>query len=67
MPRIEKNERLQYLAKKMKEKIAPQKAKKCNIISFKIMEENYNSFLQMLLLYSYRDDFGNIKYDLNAK
>ena len=66
MPRIEKNERLQYLIKKMKEKIPPQKAKKCNIISFKIMAENYNSFLQMLLLYSYKDDFGNIKYDLNA-
>ena len=65
-PKINKIERLKYLVKKMDEKIPPQKAKKCNIISFKIVSENYNSFLQMLLLYSYKDAYGNIKYDLNA-
>ena len=65
-PKINKIERLKYLVKKMDDKIPPQKAKKCNIISFKIASENYNSFLQMLLLYSYKDTFGNIKYDLNA-
>ena len=64
--KIKKNERLGYLVKKMNEKIPPQKAKKCNIVSFKIMSENYNSFLQMLLLYSYKDTYGNIKYDLDA-
>ena len=65
-PKINKNDRLKYLVKKMDEKIPPQKAKKCNIISFKIISENYNTFLQMLLLYSYKDEYGNIKYDLNA-
>ena len=64
--KIKKIERLKYLVKKMDEKIPPQKAKKCNIVSFKINSENYNSFLQMLLLYSYKDPYGNIKYDLNA-
>ena len=65
-PKINKNDRLKYLVKKMDEKIPPQKAKKCNIISFKIISENYNTFLQMLLLYSYKDEYGKIKYDLNA-
>jgi hypothetical protein len=65
-PKINKIERLKHIVKKMEEKIPPQKAKKCNIISFKITSENYNSFLQMLLLYSYKDTYGNIKYDLNA-
>jgi hypothetical protein len=65
-PKINKIERLKHIVKKMEEKIPPQKAKKCNIISFKITSENYNSFLQMLLLYSYKDIYGNIKYDLNA-
>ena len=65
-PKINKIERLKYLVKKMEEKIPPQKAKKCNIISFKINSENYNCFLQMLLLYSYKDSYGNIKYDLNS-
>ena len=65
-PRIKKFERMEYFVKKMNEKIPPQKAKKCNIVSFKIISENYNSFLQMLLLYSYKDEYGNIKYDLNA-
>jgi len=64
--KIEKNERLKNFAKKMDNKIPPQKAKKCNIISFKINTENYNSFNQMLLLYSYTDKYGNINYDLNA-
>ena len=48
----------------MEQKIPPQNAKKCNIVSFKINTENYSSFLQMLLLYSYKDLEGNIKYDL---
>ena len=64
--KIEKNERLKNFAKKMDNKIPPQKAKKCNIISFRINTENYNSFNQMLLLYSYKDKYGNINYDLNA-
>ena len=64
--KIEKNERLKNFAKKMDNKIPLQKAKKCNIISFRINTENYNSFNQMLLLYSYKDKYGNINYDLNA-
>jgi hypothetical protein len=62
--KIENNESLKYLVNKMEQKIPPQKAKKCNIVSFKIITENYSSFLQMLLLYSYKDLEGNIKYDL---
>ncbi len=62
--KIENNESLKYLVNKMEQKIPPQKAKKCNIVSFKINTENYSSFLQMLLLYSYKDLEGNIKYDL---
>ena len=50
----------------MEEEIPPQKAKKCNVITFKIASENYNSFLEMLLIYSYKDNYGNIKYDLNV-
>ena len=65
-PKIEKIDRLNNLAKKMEEKIPPQKAKKCNVITFKIASENYNSFLEMLLIYSYKDNYGNIKYDLNV-
>ena len=65
-PKIEKIDRLNNLAKKMEEEIPPQKAKKCNVITFKIASENYNSFLEMLLIYSYKDNYGNIKYDLNA-
>ena len=64
--RIENIESLKYLVNKMEHKIPPQKAKKCNIVSFKINTENYSSFLQMLLLYSYKDLDGNIKYDLNT-
>ena len=64
--KIEKNESLKYLVNKMEQKIPPQKAKKCNIVSFKINTENYSSFLQMLLLYSYKDLEGNIKYDLTT-
>ena len=50
----------------MEEKIPPQKSKKCNKISFNIASENYNSFIEMLFLYSYKDTYGNIKYDLNS-
>ena len=64
--KIEKNDKLKNLVKKISQKIPPQKAKKFNIISFKINSENYSSFNQMLLLYSYKDKYGNIKYDLNA-
>ncbi len=65
-PKIDKIERLKYLVKNMEEKIPPQKAKKCNIISFNIASENYNSFTEMLLLHSYKDIYGNVKYDLNS-
>ena len=65
-PKIEKIDRLNNLAKKMEEKIPPQKAKKCNVITFKIASENYNSFLEILLIYFYKDNYGNIKYDLNV-
>ena len=64
--KIENIEKLKNIVLKMKQKIPPQKAKKCNIVSFKINTENYTSFLQLLLLYSYKDDQENIKYDLNS-
>ena len=64
--KLEKNDKHRNLVKKMSQKIPPQKAKKCNIISFKINSENYSSFNQLLLLYSYKDKYGNVIYDLNA-
>ncbi len=65
-PKIDKIKRLKYLVKNMEERNPPQKAKKYNIISFNIASENYNSFTEMLLLYSYKDIYGNVKYDLNS-
>ncbi len=50
----------------MEERNPLQKSKKYNIISFNIASENYNSFTEMLLLYSYKDIYGNVKYDLNS-
>jgi hypothetical protein len=35
---------IKQFRKKIEEKIPPQKAKKCNVIIFKIASENYNSF-----------------------
>jgi len=62
----ENNKKLDYFIKKMEQKIPPQKAKNNNVISFEILSENYNSFMQLLLLYSSKDKDGNINYDLNG-
>ena len=59
------NERIQHLIKKMEQKIPPQKAKKYNVIPFKILTENYNGFNELLLIYSFKDENGEMIYDLN--
>ena len=52
-------EKLEYLKEKIKEEINPQKANKYNILSFDITTENYNSFLEMVLFYSFKDSFND--------
>ena len=49
----------------MEQKIPPQKAKKYNVIPFKILTENYNGFNELLLIYSFKDENGEMIYDLN--
>ena len=51
-------ERLIYLKNKIKQEINPQKANKYNILNFDITTENYASFLEMVLFYSYKDSFN---------
>ena len=51
------NRKLNYLKSKISEKMAPQKANNFNIISFDIQQENFGSFLEMILFYSYIDSF----------
>ena len=61
-------EKLEYLKEKIKEEINPQRANKCNIISLDIVTENYNSFLEMILFYSYKDSFNeNFEFDFSKK
>ena len=63
-----KDVKLKYLKNKIEEKINPQRANKENIVSFEIATENYDSFLEMLLFYSYKDSFDeNFKYDFSKK
>ena len=63
-----KDVKLEYLKSKIEEKINPQKANKVNIVSFEIATENYESFLEMLLFYSYKDSFNeNFEYDFSKK
>ena len=62
------NKKLSYIKEKISEKINPQIANKCNVISFDITTENYESFLEMILFYSYKDSFDeNFKFDFSKK
>lgn len=62
------NIKLAYLQKKLSEQINPQRANKFNIISFDISTENYESFLEMILFYSYKDSFDeNFNFDFSKK
>ena len=62
------NIKLVYLKKKLSEEINSQKANKYNIVSFDISTENYESFLEMILFYSYRDSFDeNFNFDYSKK
>ena len=62
------NIKLAYIKKKLSEQINPQRANKCNIISFDISTENYESFLEMILFYSYKDSFDeNCNFDFSKK
>ena len=59
---------LTYVKKKISERINPQKANKFNIISFNIKGESYESFIEMLLLYSFKDSFDEkFNYDFSKK
>ena len=61
-------ERLEYLKNKIKQEINPQKANKYNILNFDITTENYGSFLEMVLFYSYKDSFNeNFEFEFNKK
>ena len=61
-------EKLEYLKEKIKEEINPQRANKYNVLSFEITTENYNSFLEMVLFYSYKDSFKkNFEFDFSIK
>ena len=61
-------EKLGYLKEKIKQEINPQKANKYNILSFDISTENYNSFNEMVLFYSYKDSFNeNFEFDFSKK
>ena len=62
------NIKLAYLKKKISEQINPQRANKFNIISFDISTENYESFLEMILFYSFKDSFDeNFNFDFSKK
>ena len=62
------NYRLEYLEKKISEKIDPQRANPFNILTFEVQQENYGSLLEMILFYSYKDSFDqNNKYDFSKK
>ena len=53
---------------KISESINPQKANKYNVISFDITTENYDSFLEMILFYSYKDSFDeDFNFDFSKK
>ena len=61
-------EKLDYLKEKIKQEINPQKANKYNVLSFDISTENYNSFSEMILFYSYKDSFKkNFEFDFAKK
>ena len=61
-------EKLEYLKEQINKEINPQKANKYNVISFDITTENYNSFLEMVLFYSYKDSFkSNFEFDFSKK
>lgn len=62
------NIKLKYIKEKISESINPQKANKYNVISFDITTENYESFLEMILFYSYKDSFDeNFNFDFSKK
>ena len=62
------NYKLDYLKRKISEKIDPQKANVFNILSFDVQQENYGSFLEMILFYSYKDSFDqNYNLDYSKK
>jgi hypothetical protein len=62
------NQKLIYLKNKINEAINPQKANLINIVNFKIDTENFESFLEMILFYSYKDSFDqNYEYDFSKK
>ena len=61
-------ERLEYLKNKIKQEINPQKANKYNILNFDITTENYASFLEMVLFYSYKDSFNeNFEFEFSKR
>ena len=63
-----KREKLEYLKEKIKEEINPQKANKYNVLSFDISTENFNSFNEMVLFYSYKDSFNEkFEFDFSKK
>ena len=63
-----KDKKLLYLKTKIQEQVNPQKANKFNIVSFDISTENYDSFSEMILFYSYKDSFDeNFNYDFSKK
>ena len=60
--------KLQYLKEKIKEEINPQKANKYNVLSFDISTENYTSFAEMVLFYSFKDSFNDqFEFDFSKK
>ena len=64
------NQKLDYLKTKINEEVDPQKANTFNVLSFDISSENYESFLEMLLFYSYKDSFdekGNFDFSKKDK
>ena len=62
------NQKLIYLKNKINEEINPQKANIFNIVNFDVETENYGSFLEMLLFYSYRDSFNKLgEFDFSKK
>ena len=62
------NKKLKYIKEKISENINPQKANKYNVISFDITTENDESFLEMILFYSYKDSFDeNFNFDFSKK
>ena len=62
------NKKFKYMKDKISESINPQKANKYNVISFDITTENYDSFLEMILFYSYKDSFDeDFNFDFSKK